>query len=64
MNTKELKVEMVRYGDTDATLAEVLGITRPSVSAKKSGKIPFKRDEIKIISERYNLSPERVVEIF
>lgn len=64
MNTKELKIEMLKNDDTDMKLADFLGISRSSVSLKKTGKIPFKRDEIKAISERYNLSPERIVEIF
>ena len=64
MNATELKVEMIRHNDNDSTLAEFLGITRPSVSLKKSNKIPFRTEEIKMIANRYNLSPERVVEIF
>lgn len=63
MNKIELRVEMVRRNETIEDLAKVLGIVRPTLSAKINGK-GFTQKEIATIKEHYNLSPERVAEIF
>lgn len=64
MNVTELEVEMLRYGDKDQQLADALGISRPSLIDRKTGKVDFRRAEIDLIQKRYSLAPERVVEIF
>lgn len=64
MNSTELEVEMLRNGDSGADLAEAIGITHPTFSNKKNGKAEFTQNEIKSISDRYKLSPERIKEIF
>ena len=62
--TTELKVEMLRYGDTGEALAAYLGITHPTFSNKLNCKAEFTQSEILAIQKRYGLSPERVNEIF
>ncbi len=64
MNAKELKVEMIRNNDTGIELAKALGISRIAFSKKINLKTQFTRNEILAIKERYNLSAERVMEIF
>lgn len=65
MNTKELKVEMLRHGDTGIILSNAIGISETSFSNKINAKdTEFTQSEITLIRKRYKLSPERVVEIF
>ena len=64
MNTRMLKSKMVLFDDTNVTMAEALGITPPAYSLKLNGENDFKQEEIKIIKERYNLTPEEVDTIF
>lgn len=65
MNTLELKVEIMRNNDTASKLALFLGMTNPTFSNKINGKgAEFTQSEIALIKERYNLSAERVMEIF
>lgn len=64
MNTKELKIEMIRHDDTADKLAEFLGISNATMHRKISGENNFKQDEMAKIKSRYNLNTERFVEIF
>lgn len=66
MNAKLLRSKMVLYGDTNATLADALGISAQRFSAKinETNGAEFTKSEIAIIRNRYNLTPEEVVEIF
>ena len=64
MNTTELKVEMLRHDDTSGDLANALGISRTTFSAKSNGNADFTQAEIAKIKERYTLSAQRVEEIF
>lgn len=65
MNIKELKVEMIRHDDRGGDLARALGISRQTLSRKfNSDKADFTQSEISIIQKRYNLSGERIKEIF
>lgn len=65
MNSTELRIEMLRHNDTGKTLADALGITRTTLSAKTHGKnAEFTQKEIMSITKRYELTPERVNEIF
>lgn len=65
MNKKLLRSIMIRNGDTNASLAEYLGITEQSVSNKinESGT-EFKQGEIFKIKTRYGLDSEMVDRIF
>ena len=66
MNTKELQIEMLRHNETGEHLSKYLGITRQTLSRKMSSEnsSDFTQSEIKKIKEHYNLSVERISEIF
>lgn len=65
MNIKELKVEMIRHDDTGEDLAKALNISRQTLSKKiNSDNADFTQGEIATIQKRYNLSGDRVSEIF
>lgn len=64
MNLLELKSQMVRHGDNQKDLAEVLGVTPTTMSMKLQGKAPFKLHEANLIAERYGLDDEQVRLIF
>lgn len=65
MNIKELKVEMLRHDDTSEDLAKALNITRQTLSRKfNSDNADFTQSEIAAIQKRYQLSGERISEIF
>lgn len=64
VNSKLLRTKMILFGDTNETLAEVLGVSRQTMSGKITGRFEFWQHEIKIIIERYNLTLEEICEIF
>lgn len=65
MNSNELKAEIVRHGETSAILAKYLGVTDATFSNKLNGKnAEFTQKEIGAIKNRYDLSNDRVCEIF
>lgn len=69
MNDLLLKVHMKGYGDTTETLAKALNIHPHTLYMKMredgaKRKQQFTQAEIRLITERYNLSPEDVVKIF
>ena len=65
MNPKLLRSVMVLYGDTNAALADFLGITEQSVSNKiNENGTEFKLGEITKIKARYNLDSDMVDRIF
>ena len=65
MNKKLLRSIMALHGDTNATLAEFLGITDQSVSNKiNENGTEFKQGEIAKIKERYNLDSAMIDKIF
>ena len=65
MNKKLLKSFMILHGDTNATLAEYIGITERSFSSKiNENGTEFKQNEIMAIKKRYELSDEQVCQIF
>lgn len=65
MNGKLLRSIMVLNGDTNATLAEYLGISEQSVSNKiNENGTEFKQGEIAMIKARYNLDSDMVDRIF
>lgn len=64
MNKNALISVMALHGDTRRTLAQALGISTQTVGEKINGHADFKQSEIKIIIDRYNLTPTQVDKIF
>lgn len=65
MNKELLRSMMVLNGDTNKTLAEYLGISEQSFSAKiNENKTEFKKNEIARICERYDLNADQIKAIF
>ena len=65
MNSKLLRSIMVLHGDTNATLAEYIGIAERSFSSKiNENGTEFKQNEIVAIRKRYSLTDEQVCQIF
>lgn len=65
MNKTLLRSIMVKHGDTNADLAELLGISVQSVSDKINERgTEFKQGEIAKIKDRYGLTAEQVEAIF
>lgn len=65
MDSKRLRSVMVLYGDTNAKLANFLGISEQSLSNKiNENGTEFKQNEIAKIKDRYDLSADLVDLIF
>lgn len=66
MNTNLLKSKMVLHGDTGATLAAALDISRQQFSAKlnETNGAEFTQREIAAIKERYELTSQEIDDIF
>ena len=58
------KSYMVKNGDTQATLAEAIGLPQSAISTRINGKILFRQDEINSIRKRWDLSDSETVDIF
>ena len=52
------------HGDTQKQVADILGIAEQTLSSKVNGETDFKHSEIKILIDRYGLTPEQVDAIF
>ena len=64
MNTNLLKSKMIEHGDTQAQLAEAIGISASNLNEKIKGKVSFRQKDIAAIRARYHLSAEEVDHIF
>ena len=65
MNKKALRSVMVLHGDTNRDLADLLGKTEQSISAKMNERgAEFTQGEIVKIRDRYNLTAEQIETIF
>ena len=66
MNKKKLESVMKLFDDTGQTLAEYLGIARPTFSNKlnETRGAEFTQGEIRMMKERYNLTAQDVDAIF
>ena len=64
MDARLLKYFIKRNGDTHLQLVEALGINESTLYRKFRHQPGFTQKEIKIIIERYQLSPENVMKIF
>ncbi len=63
---QKIKMIMIQGGDkgTYKELADLLGISEPSVVNKLKGRQDFKLKEIRIFAEHYNLTAEQIVNTF
>ena len=66
LNTRLLKSMMVKYGDTQSSLAEALGLSVSRLNAKinESAGAMFNQAEIAFIISRYSLTTEEASKIF
>lgn len=64
MDKALLESKMKLYGDTGGSLADYLGISRSTLSAKINEKAEFTQREITMIKTRYELSADEVDGIF
>ena len=65
MNEKLLKSFMAKYGDTQQSLADALGISRSRINSKIKGKgASFRQNEIWAIKKRYHMSADDVDAVF
>lgn len=65
MNKRKLEAFMKLNGDTGSSLAEYLGIARPTFSLKiNENGAEFTQGEIAKIIDKYSLSAEDVSDIF
>lgn len=64
MDKDKLVSVMYLNGDTQFMLAEALGITRTTLSAKINGRASFTQPEISSIKKRYHLTAEQIEDIF
>lgn len=64
LNVRQLKADMVVYGDTQVTLAKFLGISPSTLSRKMVGAQCFTLKQMDKMRKRYSMSPERFVDIF
>lgn len=64
MNKGMLMSVMCLNGDTQRRLAEALGISRPTLSAKMNGRASFTQPEISAMKRRYKLTADDIEHIF
>ena len=64
MNKDKLMGLIRTHGDTQAKLAEDMGICTSSFNAKVNNKGEFKHSEIAFIAKRYGLSSDELCGIF
>jgi len=66
MNKTEFIVEMKRHKDTQASLANAMGLARVTLNRKinEIGGSSFTQPELKFITDRYSLTAERAMELF
>lgn len=64
MNTQLLKSKIVEFGETQAQLAQAIGISPSNLNDKINGKVSFRQDDIAAIRNRYHLTADDVDLIF
>lgn len=64
MNSQLLKSKIIENGDTQAQLAQAMGISASNLNDKINGKVPFRQNDIGAIKARYHLSADDVDLIF
>lgn len=61
---KSLFETIREFGDTQAQLARMLGVTESTLSWKINGRSEFRQSEIKAIADRYGLTGEEIKSMF
>lgn len=66
MNKLKLESVMKLHGDTGTSLAKYIGMARPTFSAKinETNGAEFTQGEIAKIKDKYDLTPDEIIEIF
>lgn len=64
MNKNLMKSVMALHGDTQKSIAELLNLSEQTISEKMNGLSDFKQSEIKLLIDRYKLTPDQVDDIF
>jgi len=64
MNGNLLKAIIVKNGETLTILAEAMGIPLSALSQRISGRVDFRRNEIRFIKNRYHMTCQEVDEVF
>ena len=64
MNKNHFRSIMTLYGDTQKTVADALNVSEQTVGDKVNGLSDFKQSEIKVLIDRWKLTPSQVDEIF
>ena len=59
-----LEVRIMTTGETNASLAEYLGIHESTVFKKRTGDYEFSIREVKALAKLFNFSSEEIVEVF
>ena len=62
--TKELKILRIKYDFTQEDVARKLGIDKTTYCKKEKGEIAFSLKDIKKIKALYNLTTEKLAQIF
>ena len=63
-NKKMLQEKMKAFGDKHKDLTAALGMAKQNFSAIWHGRQEFRVSHIRIIAERYSLTPQEVWDIF
>jgi hypothetical protein len=64
MNGNLLKAVITKNGENLSILAEAMGMPTSALSQRISGRVDFRRNEIRFIKNRYKLTCEEVDMIF
>ena len=64
MDMNMLRYHMGKHGDTQADLAQAIGLQQPALSARMNGHTDFRKDEMNAIRKRYDLSADEMQAIF
>ena len=64
INTQLLKAKMILNSDDASDVSQAMKISTATFSAKLNNKKEFKAEEIYVLINRYDLTPQEVMDIF
>ena len=64
VNKNAFKSVMVLYGDNQISTAKALNISRVALCDKINDRYEFRLSEIKVLCDRWELTPQQVYDIF